>query len=262
MEISDRAQALARELQVLGISEGASERWAAQAEGGVVVPGEKKNELPLYGPIAPKSDAMARMEKEFGISSFSAASVRARLEDMTGDLTIPIYSPGGVMPEMEAIRNTLMAYKKEKDANLTFRADGFVGSAAAFLFMAGDERLVSKMSFLMFHEVRLSALNMTEARMEGLLDALRKYNRVAFDYAAERSGMSVKDLREKTAGRDWEVDSAEALKVGLATGLYEEKKKDEVRAEASAETLAQADLDIRATLDHPAVLTAEDYFPV
>ena len=259
VELSVKAQSLSGELRALGISAALATSWAAQAvDNGGVSAEESKGVLSLYGPVVPQSEFSAQLEKEYGIATFSAASVKARLADMKGDITIPMHSPGGLWFEMVAIKAILSAYARDQGARITTRADGQVGSAAAALFLMGDERQVEPMANIMFHEVMLSAINL---RPKGLKDAYEtaiKWNAQQAQWVSERTDISADAFAENVDNRDWNITAQEAVDNGIATAILTAPKSTpatESTPSASDEgVVARAEADIRATLSHPDAL--------
>ena len=218
-------------MALLGVTPLAATRWSEsgpQAGAGVSVSGD---ELRLYGMIA--SGAEAEM---FGVDSFvtDTGAIEA-LDDMEGDITVAINSPGGAVWAGAAIHRALSAH----EGQVTVRVDGQAASVAALIAMAGDRIEMAEMSQMMIHgawgcmcgnarEMRDYAelLDSTTAQMAGVL--------------AKRMKMGKSKVAKMLAEGDHWYTGEEAVTAGLADSVLKAAKpkagkgKDEKMAAAAA----------------------------
>jgi ATP-dependent Clp protease protease subunit len=97
-----------------------------------------KNDLHLNGAIA---------EQSWWGDEVTPALFKSELQKNTGNITVWINSPGGDVFAAAQIYNVL----KEYPAHVTIKVDGIAASAASVIAMAGDEVLMSPVSYMMIH---------------------------------------------------------------------------------------------------------------
>ena len=180
---------------------------AARDDGDETVDGETV--LRLYGPIGPW-DQQIRAE-----------DVAQALERAPADrpLRVRIQSPGGSAAEGLALYQQLRAWP----GRVITQVDGMAVSAAALVFLAGDERQVPKSgALLMFHEAWLATLAVgnkgrMRAALEETIKLLTALDADIVALIAERSGMAEPEAAAVIEAVTW-YRPAEALQAGLATG--------------------------------------------
>jgi ATP-dependent Clp protease protease subunit len=97
-----------------------------------------KNDLHLNGAIA---------EHTWWGDEVTPALFKSELQKNTGNITVWINSPGGCVFAAAQIYNAL----KEYPDKVTIKIDGIAASAASVIAMAGDEVLMSPVSYMMIH---------------------------------------------------------------------------------------------------------------
>ena len=97
-----------------------------------------KNDLHLNGAIS---------EQSWWGDEVTPALFKSELQSATGDITVWINSPGGDVFAAAQIYNAL----KEYPDKVTIKIDGIAASAASVIAMAGDEVLMSPVSYMMIH---------------------------------------------------------------------------------------------------------------
>ena len=95
-------------------------------------------EIIIYGDIG---------ENLFG-DGVTAKSVKAQLDDASGDISVRLNSPGGDVFEGFAIYNLL----DQHDGNVEVTVDGMAASAASVVMMAGSKITMSANSLAMIHD--------------------------------------------------------------------------------------------------------------
>lgn len=150
----------------------------------------------LYAPIE-SGDSLAFAQ---GLSQFS------------GDITMRINSPGGLVSEGIAIFNLAIASGRKVNVHI----DGIAGSIASVIAMAGDEIAIAENAFFFLHDpLNFSGGNAEELRRQAdELDLIRPalvsaYMRHANDET------KVKELMESESY----VSASEALALGLASSI-------------------------------------------
>lgn len=131
------------------------------------------------------------------------------------EIEILINSNGG---NMRALQNIISALEisgcKLKTINI-----GAAYSAAAVLFLEGEERLMFKNSELMFHEPIL--MTPKEVRLSELKEIVKvgqdDYDMFAGELARV-SLLSKNQIMRKIKGKNWVIGPEEALKFGISTG--------------------------------------------
>ena len=132
------------------------------------------------------------------------------------NLNVHINSYGGAVAEGLAIYNTL----KNHSAHITTICDGFAGSAASVIFMAGDKRIMNEASLLMIHNAWTYASgNADDLRKEA--EDLDKITEASVNAYMSRVSISEEDLKKKMDDETW-ITAEEAVADGFATGIMED----------------------------------------
>lgn len=169
----------------------------------------------------------------------SASYFRARLKDASGDLTIRINSPGGIVTEGIAIYNDLLAYKGHKRVEIT----GLAASMATVIAMAGDEIAIAENAFFMIHNAWGLAIG-DHRDMQATAEILAKMSdAIGRTYAANTS-LGIRAIKEMMDKETW-FTGKEAHEQGFATELL--KPVD-----------AKAKFDLSAFSNTPVDLDVED----
>lgn len=93
-------------------------------------------------------------------------------------------------------------------------------SMALWIWLAGEERLVGKRSTLMFHDLSLFAIDMTEGIKQELIEMLRLQN-MLIEEITQKSSVTKEMLSDYiTRKAEWYIPAEEAIKLKLADGYY------------------------------------------
>ena len=143
----------------------------------------------------------------------SAFSFQKELSEVNADVIhVHIDSYGGAVSAGWAIYNSL----REHPARVVTHAEGFVASAALYPFMAGDDRIMSNVSALFFHQVLMSAYGNADD-LRKAADSAEKLNDLGIN-AFTNAGID-KDLVLQLEKAETWVGPAEALEYGFATAI-------------------------------------------
>lgn len=185
-----------------------------------------KNEAEIYifgDIIEPTEQELWGVDAD--VSGYSLIQDLKALGDVD-TIHVHINSYGGHVSEALAIANTLKQHK----AKVVTYCDGFACSAAAGVFMAGDERVMFPASLLMIHNVWSLAIgNADQLRKEA--DDLDIITQATIALYTDKIKITEERLKELMNAETWILPS-EALEWGFATGVI---KADETnKAAASA----------------------------
>lgn len=166
-------------------------------------------DLDIYGDIASWS---------WSGGNISAANLSRQLEELgdVSQINVHINSYGGEVAEGLAIYNALRRHK----AKVVTTCDGFACSIASVIFMAGDERLMSKASLLMIHNAWTSAYGVNANDLRKLaedMDAITARSKAAY---LDRVSIGEDELSALMDAESW-ISPDEAVEMGFATGIEE-----------------------------------------
>lgn len=149
----------------------------------------------------------------YGEDEVSAFSFQQELSQVDADVIhVHIDSYGGSVSEGWAIYNTL----KNHPAKIVTHAEGFVASAALYPFMAGDERIMSSVSVLFFHQVIMGCWGNADD-LRAAADQAEKLNDIGI--AAFTDAGIAQELVLQLEKADTWVSPVEALNYGFATAI-------------------------------------------
>lgn len=153
---------------------------------------------------------------ESDVSSYSL--VRELMALDAAEINVHINSYGGEVAEGLAIYNALVA----SPAKVTTICEGFACSAASFIFMAGDERIMRDASMLFVHNAWTSVSGDAEA-LRHEAEALEKVSRRTMEIFLN-AGLSIgeADLQEMFDTETW-LTPQECLEIGFATTIATNK---------------------------------------
>jgi ATP-dependent Clp protease protease subunit len=164
------------------------------------------NELVIYGDIG----------ESFWGDSVTASDVKRMLDDMTGDLTVRINSPGGSVFDGFAIYNLLRAH----DGSVTVYVDGLAASAASVIAMAGNEVVMGAASMMMIHDPWTMSIGDAN-EMRKTADTLDKIRDSIVDaYATKAVDIEREEIATMMAQETW-MTASEAQEFGFANKLEE-----------------------------------------
>lgn len=145
----------------------------------------------------------------------SAVNLSKQLEALGDVERIDVYinSYGGEVAEGLAIYNALRRHK----AKIVTHCDGFACSIASVIFMAGDERIMSRSSLLMIHNAwSCFAGNAEEMRKEA--DDLEKITQASIEAYKADSSLTEDEIKALMDAETWILPD-EALEYGFATAI-------------------------------------------
>lgn len=140
-------------------------------------------------------------------------------------ITLYISSPGGEVTSGLAVYDYIRMMKSK----VITVCIGTAASMGAILFLAGDERKMLPHTKIMIHDPsygNASMGGMKPLEIRDRLDDLMQSRKILAEIIAERSGMNLKKVYEKTR-RDSFLNAKEAIKIGIATEILERGKKYE-----------------------------------
>lgn len=156
------------------------------------------------------------------LGDVSAYNLSKQLEEMQNvkKINVHISSYGGEVKEGLAIYNAL----KNHSAKVVTYCDSFACSIASVIFMAGDERLMSKASLLMIHNAWTFAEgNADELRKQADdLDIITSASVEAYNMHTSIGKNKIKKLMD---AESW-IKPSDAVSWGFATGILEDEKSD------------------------------------
>ena len=174
-----------------------------------------KDDLVIDGAIGIPEDGLTSKE------------VRAKIEKLSGDITVRINSPGGVVPEGMSIYNALNDY----DGHVTVEIDAMAASMGSLVAMAGDVIRAHENSLIMIHDPRNIAIGDAE-QLRKDAELLDKISDQMADIYAARSGLSVNRIKKMMSDEVW-FSAEEALEQGFI---------DEIVGEADAQAFRRLDI--------------------
>lgn len=171
---------------------------------------------------------------ESDVSSYTLARELQGMQDAE-EIRVYINSYGGEVAEATAIYNQLRGSK----ARVTTVCSGFACSAASVIFMAGEERLMHQASRLMIHNAMTSARGNAEQLRKAAED-LESINDLSIRAYMDRVSIGEAQLRELMDRETW-IRPEDAVEMGFATGIAEEREEDHPGQSARASVLRAVD---------------------
>lgn len=150
---------------------------------------------------------------ESDVSSYTLAKEIEGLPDDIETINVYINSYGGEVAEALAICNSLARHK----AKVITYCDGFACSAAADIFMIGDERIMSTASLLMIHNAWMLAAG-DHNDLHKSADDLKTINDATVTLYMERVNITEEELRAMMDEETW-IGATDALEMGFATSI-------------------------------------------
>lgn len=153
-------------------------------------------------------------------SDVSAYNLSRQIDELTNVTQIDVYinSYGGEVAEGLAIYNALR--RKAQTAKVTTHCDGFACSIASVIFMAGDERKMSKASLLMIHNAWTTGEG-NAADLRKTADDLDIITGASVEAYKTRATISEKKIRALMDAESW-ITPKDAVKYGFATEIIDE----------------------------------------
>ena len=220
-----------RALTLVDIAPTVAARWT---EAPALTAQAGEGEVLVYGPIVNELDA-AFVREFLGVEAVTGAAFRAALDEITGDVTVRINSPGGDVHEA-ANMLTALQERRSRSAAVHIVVDGLAASAASFLLLAGSDVKIAAFGTVVIHEMAVSVHAATEQDLKNLLSFVSRKNREMAGLYATRMNVSADEVRALLTKERF-YSAEEAVEVGLA---------DEVIAIEEPEATAKADTAVTA----------------
>lgn len=133
--------------------------------------------------------------------------------DAAAPIKIIFNSPGGSVFDGFALYDYILQIRKA-GTKVDTTSLGMTASMGGILLQSGETRRMSRHSYLMIHEVSATG----GGKQFELEDEVKFTNRLqerCVAILAERSTMSVRQIKNKWKRKDWWLDAEEALKLGF-----------------------------------------------
>ena len=163
------------------------------------------NELLIYSDIG---------ENFYG-DGITAKGVKSLLDDMQGDITIRINSPGGDVFDGFAIYNLL----NQHDGHKTVHIDGMAASAASVIAMAGDTITMAENALMMIHDPWTLSVGSADD-MRATADLLDKVSASIVTTYKTQTGIDASEIADMMAVETW-FSAEDAILKGFATATTE-----------------------------------------
>ena len=173
---------------------------------------DNQRELRLEGAIA---------DETWWADDVTPAAFREELYSGTGDIILWLNSPGGDVFAAAQIYNML----KEYPHKVTVKIDGLAASAASVIAMAGDEVLMSPVSYLIIHNPATVAIGDSEEmlRAKAMLDEIKEGIINAYELKTKLS----RDEISRMMSEETTFNAKSAVLFGFADGiLYSDAHSD------------------------------------
>lgn len=128
-------------------------------------------------------------------------------------ITITLCSPGGNILDGYALYDFIQELRG-RGHRITVKCIGMGASMGAVLLQAGDDRVITKNSFVMIHESS-SGIVGTESQIDDHQKLLKKLTANSDNILCERSNLTKTTLAAKIKRKDCWLNAEEALKLGL-----------------------------------------------
>lgn len=130
------------------------------------------------------------------------------------ELVIQINSPGGDAHEVFKMIDFLAMLKRAKHlGKVTTVVNGLACSAATILSMSGDERLITKNSYMMIHEIS-GIVGGVQTHLKSQYEIFNEMHGRIIDFYATRSSMEKEEVKDILMKEGW-FNAPGAKKLGL-----------------------------------------------
>ena len=212
----------------LGISGATERKWVRLS---VEAAPAKDNEVLLYGPMVDDLEADCMNDFTEYDTMVSAQMVRARLNDIEGDVTVRVNTPGGSWFEASSIHAAFVERRNAGD-DVHVVIDGLSASGGSLVMLAASSITIAAMGSVMIHKAW--------ERNVGNADAFRKAAGEMDQFDAEqarmlgvRLGKDVDEVMGLLAAETW-YTATEAVEAGLADSKIEIKPEPKKKAQTNA----------------------------
>lgn len=164
----------------------------------------------FYGPVGMESAALC------------AKILTAWARQKSDPITVRLCSPGGDVRSGMMVYDLLSHIGDEMPVKTI--AIGSADSMGALILQAGTQRLIGRKSSITLHELQIT--QGMEALFQQSIDDRRKQdeyltriNNRLIDVMLSKAKISESELRQNIRGRDWRIDSDEAVTLGFADAI-------------------------------------------
>jgi len=170
--------------------------------------GAGERTLYLNGPIA---------ENTWFGDEITPAAFKADLDSGAGDLTVWINSEGGDVFAAARIYTMLREYSQSGKGRVTVKIEGVAASAASVVAMAGDQTLMSPVSYIIIHNPMTGAFGDSEdmLRAKEMLDEIKEGIINAYEAKTGLSRTKVSHMMDAEKC----MNAYEAVDLGFADGI-------------------------------------------
>lgn len=165
---------------------------------------------------------------ENDVSAYHLATQLEKAENLA-EINVHVDSYGGEVSEGFAIYNAL----RNKKAQVTTFADGFVASAAIYPFLAGTQRIANNVSAFYFHPVTGGSAGYSED-LRAAADELDKLTEIGLG-AFTNAGMKEQAARDLINSKTWYTPE-DVLEMGIATSI-QKQQHDPAAAQSVRDTI-------------------------
>ena len=214
------------------IPETAIERFSPSSEIPVSI---RERDIFLDGPIV--SSLEEKLFRAFGLDLglVSPAAFRDALDKVpTGDITVSINSPGGMVFDAAAIQSMIL--ERQKNDGVVTNIRGIAASAASFIAFSGTSIEMAPMGMIMVH--RSSALSFGNgSALRKSADILDKIDANLAQQFADISNLTHDEAVKAIAAESW-YTANEALDLGIVDKISSASEVPEVSARSGLSALA------------------------
>ena len=224
-----RARVQRRFMALLGISGAAERQWVRLSAEAAPA---KDGEVLIYGPIVDDLEAECMNEFTEYDTMVSAQIVRARLNEIEGDVTVRINTPGGSWFEAASMHAALVERRRAGD-DVRVAIDGLAASAGSLVMLAASNIQIAALGSIVIHKAWAASIGNADdyRKAAGEMD---RHDAVQAAELAKRLGDV--DVMALLKAETW-YTSTEAVEAGLADEkieIKEPKKKAQTNAARNA----------------------------
>lgn len=159
-----------------------------------------------------------------GVNASTISAAMADLgvwsREMPGEpLTVIFNSPGGFVDDGLALYDYLL-HLRSIGHHITTIALGRAASMGGILLQAGDLRVIGPNAFLLIHEVAAGTTGKLSKMAEDI-DFWKRQEGKLLQILAERSKMTVTQIKRRWHKTDWWLDADQAIELGFADTILQ-----------------------------------------
>jgi ATP-dependent Clp endopeptidase proteolytic subunit ClpP len=143
------------------------------------------------------------------------------------DMTIILNSPGGSVIAGLALYDYILKLRADGH-HVTVVCLGMAASMGGILLQAGDKRVIGKYSQVLIHEVASGTVGKIWAQDDTLSFSKSLWAQLS-EILAERSKLTVAQVRARALRKDWWLTSTEAIELGFADEILTAPAKPKVK---------------------------------